>query len=49
MRQYNVKRNPDDQEIKIKADEITRSYLIVMEDLGIEEKKRQKISRHYSS
>ena len=42
MRQYNVKRNPDDQEIKIKADEITRSYLIVMEDLGIDEKKDKK-------
>tara|TARA_B100001250_G_scaffold409289_1_gene433334 strand:- start:719 stop:1594 length:876 start_codon:yes stop_codon:yes gene_type:complete len=42
MRQYNVKRNPDDQEIKIKADEITKSYLIVMEDLGIDEKKDKK-------
>ncbi|MBF26070.1 MAG: hypothetical protein CMP49_06135 [Flavobacteriales bacterium] len=43
MREYNIKRNPDDKEIQSKAAEITNSYLEVMNDLGFSEKKEKKI------
>ena len=43
MRTYNVKRNPDDEDIKTKADEITNSYWSIMSDLGVDGKKQKKI------
>ena len=43
MRTYNVKRNPDDEDTKAKADEITNSYWSIMSDLGVDGKKQKKI------
>ena len=43
MRTYNVKRNPDDEDIKTKADDITNSYWSIMSDLGVDGKKQKKI------
>ncbi len=43
MRTYNVKRSPDDEDIKTKADEITNSYWSIMSDLGVDGKKQKKI------
>ena len=43
MRTYNVKRNPDDDEIKAKAEEITRSYWVIMNDFGFSDKRQKKI------
>jgi len=37
MREYNVKRNPDNEDIRMKAEEITKSYLIVLRDLGVDD------------
>ena len=42
MRKYSVKRDPGNEEIKLKADEITKSYINVLRDLGIEEGKEKK-------
>ena len=43
MREYNVKRNPDDKEIQAKATEITNSYWVIMNDLGVSAKKEKMI------
>tara|TARA_B100000902_G_C27285619_1_gene904255 strand:+ start:557 stop:1429 length:873 start_codon:yes stop_codon:yes gene_type:complete len=43
MREYNVKRNPNDKEIQAKATEITSSYLEIMSDLGFSDEKEKKI------
>ena len=43
MREYNVKRNPGNEEIKIKADEITKSYAIVLRELGVDDGKDKKL------
>ncbi|MAZ55723.1 MAG: hypothetical protein CMP54_01815 [Flavobacteriales bacterium] len=42
MREYNVKRNPGNIEVQMKADEITKSYLIVLRDLGVDDGKDKK-------
>ena len=42
MRKYSVRRDPGNQEVKMKADEITNSYLIVLRDLGVDQGQEKK-------
>tara|TARA_Y100001968_G_C19419248_1_gene750795 strand:+ start:1124 stop:1942 length:819 start_codon:yes stop_codon:yes gene_type:complete len=43
MKQYDLRRNPDDAEIKERSIEITKAYNVIMSDLGIDSKKDKKI------
>tara|TARA_B100000427_G_C15457856_1_gene572654 strand:+ start:476 stop:1309 length:834 start_codon:yes stop_codon:yes gene_type:complete len=43
MKKYDVRRNPDDAEIKEKAIELTEAYSFIMKDFGISDKKDKKI------
>jgi len=43
IKKYNVKRNPDDEEIKEKALEINEAYSIIMGDFGMNRDKNKKI------
>ena len=43
MKKYNVRKNPDDAEIKEKAFALTEAYSFIMRDFGIDGKKNKKI------
>jgi len=43
MKKYNVRKNPDDAEIKERAFALTEAYSFIMRDFGIDDKKNKKI------
>ena len=43
MKKYDIRRNPDNAEIKERALEITEAYSFIMKDFGINDKKNKKI------
>ena len=43
MKQYDLRRNPDNSEIKERATEITKAYSVIMNDLGVDGQKDKKI------
>lgn len=43
MKKYDVRKNPDDTELKEKSLEITEAYSFIMKDLGVGDKKNEKI------